>query len=338
MQSNLSDPSLHPLWQNMWPNMWPNYWQQLSVMIGAGLAVDQSLRTLQGKQSKDLKPDKTNTAVNKKIDSQLPRIIALVERGVSLADAFKRTSAISEFDYRLLKSAETAGRLEQGLQHIAVRWTKHLQRVNSLKSSLLMPVVVLIIGALAGVFVRVLLSNQTVFDASVSIAVIVFYVLLFFSLMLRALMLDARIYLSFLWPIAFVRRRSLRYQRVFEQLFYRSLLWQIESGVAAEKATSQCSDVLSVKSFKVSVQSAATQMGAGQSLPQCLVDHNLVLTKRMQQVLSIANESGRYEQAVARELVIQRQKLDLQLNDDFKWLARASYVLVLVVISRLVFI
>ena len=330
MQSNLLGRDLH--------SAWPAYWQQLSVMIGAGLPIDQSLRTLQGKRSKEFKPHDNSTAINKTNDSQLQRIIALVERGVSLADAFKRASAISQFDYHLLKSAEAAGRLEQGLQHIAVRWTNQLQRVKSLKSALLLPVVVLIIGALAGVFVRVLKSGQTVFDASISIAIIVLCVVLFFSLMLRVLALDARIYLSVLWPIEFVRRRSLRYQRVFEQLFYRSLLWQIESGIAVEKATSKCSNLLSAQSFKISARSAATNMGSGLSLPQSLIDNGLVLSKRMQQVLLIANQSGSYEQAVGTELVLQRQKLDQQLNDDFKWFARASYVLVLLVISGLVFI
>jgi len=61
--------------------VWPQQWQQLAVMIDAGLSIEVALKTLQG--------------TIKEIDSDLAKVIRLVQRGGRLSDAFLQTRVVN---------------------------------------------------------------------------------------------------------------------------------------------------------------------------------------------------------------------------------------------------
>lgn len=303
---------------NSLDSSWPKRWQQLAVMIESGLPIDRALGALQ--------------SANEQPDKQLQRSIDLVKRGLGLAESFKRGGLINGFDYVLLKNAEDAGKVSAGLLHISEQRVSQLQRVNTLRALLLMPVGVLFIGAFAGVFVRIL-SGENWFSATTSVGAVVILVLFLTHLAFQALRMDSRVWLSYLWPVRFIRTHSERYQVLIEQLFYRSFIWQTESGIDAQEASKRCALLLKSKPFQDAAVFAAKAMRQGQSIPNSLNDHGLVLSKRMRQVLLIADQSGTYETAIKHELQLQYAELKRQLDATFKWIPRAYYVFILAIIG-----
>jgi len=250
-------------------------WQQLAVMISSGMPADRALKVLaKGTQGA-------------RVETRLQRCIGLVSRGAGLAESFRRCKIVGEFDFELLKSAETAGSPEAGLQHISERRLNQLQQVSSLRVSLILPIAVLLIGAFAGIFVRVAVGGEPWLTAIVSVALGLAVVLTFTHLGLRALRADSRQWLSALWPLQFVKSASTLYQCIVDQLFFRSFIWQIESGTDAQEACTICKNLLDNDSFRAAVTAASQDMKIGNSIPNSLIDNGLALSQRMRQVLLI---------------------------------------------------
>jgi len=113
---------------------WTFQLRQLAVMIDAGIPLESALGSLEFRS-------KTN-------NGKLQRAIGLVKRGSTVPDAFVRSKLVGEFDYAMLLAADKAGRLQDGLNHISERRVKQLQRVDSLKASMVLPKAIIMIGSL----------------------------------------------------------------------------------------------------------------------------------------------------------------------------------------------
>ena len=303
---------------------WPFQLRQLAVMIDAGISIDAALTSLESRLGKG--------------SEKLQRASQLVKRGVSLPDAFRRSKIIGEFDHAMLMAADNAGCLPEGLNHISESRVSQLQRANSFKASLVFPKAMMLIGALAGIFVRTSSGQQSVAEATISVGLVFgcFYLVCLVSLyVVRA---DVRIWMSWLWPYPVIRKIYDWYCLALEYYFYNSLIWQVSAGVSASDATKNCSHLLLSKSFQHSVVLASEAMANGQSLNQALVNEGLVLTDRMRQVLLVADQSGLHEKAIKHELKLQRGSLKLKADNFFKWAPRAFYLLSLVFISKFIFV
>lgn len=301
---------------------WPERYSQLAVMVDAGLSLEHALATI----NKGLK----------NADPQLDRALGLVKRGKSFSTAFKTSGILSNFDYALLRTAETAGRLGEGLKHISELRINHIQRVRSLKTGLMLPKMVLLIGGLAGIFVKMNTGGQSVLQAVLSVSLTLVFVFAISYVFERLLLCDIRHYLSLLWPINYFRKTNKRYHHLFEAVFFRALNWQLNSGIDARKALHNCQALLTSKPFKTQVADAAKAVEQGHSIPETLEMHNLVLSQRMRQVLLIAQQSGRYQQAIEHELTLQGGNIKQDVEALIKWAPRFYYLIVILVISRFI--
>lgn len=289
-------------------------------MLDAGLLPSAALATVEKDQTE--------------LKSTLRRARGLVERGVDLPSALKRAKAISDFDFELLKSTAVAGQLGDGLRHIAEHRAQQLARVNSLKAALWMPKAVLFVGALAGLFIRIASYKQNPITSFATICLIVSLVLISTHLFVRIYSLDRRLWLSWLWPIRFIRTQSIRFRQNFEQLFYRSFIWQYAAGVSAEQALTNCQKLLASPSFQANVEQAIHSVAKGTAAPQALIQNDLILSKRIRQTMQLANQAGALETAVNQELTLQRDDLERRQLNDIKWIPRAYYVINLVIVLR----
>jgi len=198
-----------------------------------------------------------------------------------------------------------------------------------------LPKAIVLIGALAGVFVRVATDKQNTFDAVISVGAITawFYLICYLSLfIIRA---DTRIWMSWFWPNTILFNKNSWCSLALEHYFYKSLVWQVSAGVPYSRAIERCRSLLSSDSFSVAVNKASKDMAKGCSLSQSLIKHGLVLTDRMRQVLLVADESGTHEAAIKHELKLQSGRLDLKAKNFFKWAPRFFYLVALIVVSKL---
>ena len=111
---------------------------QLSSMLEAGLSVEHALKTLAKNTSKHQKRDQQN----------LQKIIYRISKGSTFSSALITHNVLDKFDSALLKNAEIAGRLPQGLEHISKLKLGRQKMVKSMSGLALLPKAMLLIGVI----------------------------------------------------------------------------------------------------------------------------------------------------------------------------------------------
>jgi len=304
--------------------LWPKQWQQLAVMLDAGLTIEQSLKILKG--------------ASNQLDQELSVVIRLIQRGIALSDALLRAKVLNKSDYAHLNISEKSGKLPLGLSFIAERRLKWHQRVKTLQGALWLPKCLLIIGVFAGVFVRTASSKQPLGEALWDVSIILSFAWIAVAFSVWLIQRDVSLWLSLGWRITWLRNKYAVYKLSFEHTFYRLLIWQLASGVAPDVALKNSQSLLSVPSYKLSLKSIAHGVASGQNLPQCLIEHRLVLTQPLLRVLKTSTQSGTWEEGVSHHLDWQQQVLARKADDFFKWLPRAYYLFALLIVSKFMFV
>jgi len=108
--------------------------RQLATLIGAGLPLSQSLHTVL---------DQTE---NKRLQGVIEDIIASVEGGKSLSDAFsKHTEVFDKVFLALIAAGEVSGTLDDSLQRIAAQQEKDAATMTKIRGALTYPLIVLVV-------------------------------------------------------------------------------------------------------------------------------------------------------------------------------------------------
>jgi len=114
--------------------------RQLATLIGAGLALSQSLHTVL---------EQTN---NKQLQAVVQEIVADVEGGKSLSIAFGKHPAVFDGVFiSLISAGELSGTLDEALQRVANQQEKDAAMMSKIKGALTYPLIVLFVigGVLA---------------------------------------------------------------------------------------------------------------------------------------------------------------------------------------------
>lgn len=122
-----------------------NFTRQFATLIGAGLPMAQSLRTVSEQTS------------NKAMKAVIEEILADVEAGRSLSEAFsKHPDIFSKVYLSLIKAGETSGTLDSSLKRIAMQEEKDQTMLGKIKSAMTMPLITL--GVMVVVFLYMMLE------------------------------------------------------------------------------------------------------------------------------------------------------------------------------------
>lgn len=117
--------------------------RQLATLINAGLPLAQSLHTVQ------------EQTANKKLKAVAQDIIASVEGGSTLADAFgKHDKVFNELFIALVAAGEVSGTLDKALERIANQQEKDAEIASKVKGAMVYPGIVLLV--IAGVIIFML--------------------------------------------------------------------------------------------------------------------------------------------------------------------------------------
>lgn len=108
--------------------------RQLATLIGAGLPLSQSLRIV------------SEQTENKSLHSVVDDIIADIEGGKSLSDAFaKHPDVFSKVFLALIQAGEVSGTLDDSLRRIAAQQEKDAAIMSKIKGALMYPIIVLVV-------------------------------------------------------------------------------------------------------------------------------------------------------------------------------------------------
>ena len=108
--------------------------RQLATLIGAGLPLAQSLHTV------------LEQTENKRLQGVIEDIIASVEGGKSLSDAFsKHPEVFDKVFLALIAAGEVSGTLDDSLRRIAAQQEKDAATMSKIRGALTYPVIVLVV-------------------------------------------------------------------------------------------------------------------------------------------------------------------------------------------------
>ncbi len=108
--------------------------RQLATLIGAGLPLSQSLRTV------------LEQTQNKRLQGVIQDIIASVEGGRSLAESFSKHSEVFDKVFlALIAAGEASGTLDDSMRRIATQQEKDAATMSKIKGALTYPVIVLVV-------------------------------------------------------------------------------------------------------------------------------------------------------------------------------------------------
>lgn len=123
--------------------------RQLSTLIGAGLPLTQSLRTVR---------DQTE---NKRLQGVIEDIVANVEGGKALSEAFGRhTDVFDNVFLALVTAGEASGTLDASLKRIANQQEKDAAMMSKIRGAMVYPAIVLAVIMLVVVFMLVAVVPQ----------------------------------------------------------------------------------------------------------------------------------------------------------------------------------
>ena len=111
-----------------------NFTRQFATLVGAGLPIAQSLRTV------------SEQTPNKSMKAVIEEILADVEAGRALNTAFgKHPDVFNKVYLSLIKAGETSGTLDQSLRRIAEQEEKDQRMLSKIKSAMTMPLITLFV-------------------------------------------------------------------------------------------------------------------------------------------------------------------------------------------------
>ena len=108
--------------------------RQLATLIGAGLPLAQSLRTVQ------------EQTTNKRMQEIVQEIISDVEGGKSLSDSFaKHPEAFNKVYVALVSAGETSGTMDDSLKRLAAQQEKEAAMMSKIRGAMMYPSIVLVV-------------------------------------------------------------------------------------------------------------------------------------------------------------------------------------------------
>lgn len=122
-----------------------NFTRQFATLVGAGLPIAQSLRTVAEQTS------------NRAMKSVIEEILGDVEAGHSLGDSFgKHSNIFSNVYLSLIRAGEVSGTLDESLRRIAAQEEKDQKMMGKIKGALTMPLITL--GVMIIVFIYMMVE------------------------------------------------------------------------------------------------------------------------------------------------------------------------------------
>lgn len=287
-----------------------NFLRELATLMEAGLPPATAIKELKSHG---------NNWVNVEAD---------LNKGSKLSRSLYKHQFISRYEQEVIRIAEDAGRLPNGLRTIADSSEQRIARIRHLKSKLFYPFSILTIAI--GVNALVLLigpSGHSTLD--ILMAAAFQFILAFFVTrqLLKQLNKDACVVLSQTWPL----RSQTWYQLLTETTVFGALYWQQQSGINFQEGFKRIAHLINHKTFKTELSRLSKQCAQGQSVSESLKQSDLPVTDHFKQILLTAEQSGNWNIALSRQLSLSQDELNQTVDSLFDWLPRIYYFFVVII-------
>ncbi len=296
--------------------------RQLSTLIGAGLPLAQSLRTV------------SEQTENKKLQEIVQDILTEVEGGKTLSSAFRKYPEI--FDnivVALVTAGEASGTLDQALKRIAEQKEKDAAMMSKIKGALIYPAIVLLV--IVGVMLFMLLTvvpqveglyanmNQSLpWLTAVMIAVAAFLIN-FWWLVLAGLGIGGYFFSQYLKTdsgIRFVDSMKLNvplfsgmFRKMYMARFTRTGQTLLSTGVAMLDMLKISAEGVSNVIIAEEITRAAEKVKGGKALSVALEKEEYMLIM-VPQMIKIGEQSGKIDEMMGKTAQVYEDELDAEIK------------------------
>lgn len=296
--------------------------RQFATLIGAGLPLAQALRTV------------SEQTENKKMRSVVDDILASVESGSSLKDAFSKFPDVFDKVYlALIAAGEMSGTLDESLRRVATQQEKDAAMMSKIRGALTYPVIVLVVIGLVMTFMMVQVVPQVKqlykdmhqelpFATQILIGISDF-IINFWWLVLVGIGVAVyffRQYLKTESGIKFAANFKLNvplfsplFRKLYMARFARTGQLLLSTGVALLDMLNICGDAMNNIVVKKSIDEAGKLVQSGKSLSESLKGKDYILDM-VPQMINIGEQSGKIDEMLGKTAQVYEDELDEQIK------------------------
>ena len=296
--------------------------RQFATLIGAGLPLAQALRTV------------SEQTENKKMRSVVDDILASVESGSSLKDAFSKFPDVFDKVYlALIAAGEMSGTLDESLRRVATQQEKDAAMMSKIRGALTYPAIVLVVIGLVMAFMMVQVVPQVKqlykdmhqelpFATQILIGISDFMIN-FWWLVLIGLGVAGyffRQYLKTESGIKFAANFKLNvplfsplFRKLYMARFARTGQLLLSTGVAMLDMLNICGDAINNVIVKKSINEAGKLVQGGKSLSESLKGKDYILDM-VPQMINIGEQSGKIDEMLGKTAQVYEDELDEQIK------------------------
>jgi len=296
--------------------------RQLATLIGAGLPLSQSLRTVLDQTS------------NKRMQEIIQEVIADVEGGRQLSEAFgKHKDVFDKIFLALVTAGETSGTLDEALKRIAAQQEKDAAMTSKIKGALTYPIIVLFV--ILGVMIFMLIAvvpqveklyqdmNQTLPLLTQIMIGISTFITRYWGLLLIALAIGGYFFVQWtrtddgIRAVDSFKLNVPMFKGMFRKLymarFTRTGQTLLATGVAMLDMLRISGEGVSNIRIKDGIDRAAEKVKGGKALSSSLESEDYILPM-VPQMIKIGEQSGKIDEMMGKTAQVYEDELDEEIR------------------------
>lgn len=296
--------------------------RQLATLIGAGLPLSQSMRTVH---------DQTQ---NKSMQQIVQEIIGDIEGGRSLSDAFNKHPKVFDNVYLALVSAgEASGTLDEALRRVAAQQEKDAAMMSKIKGALTYPIIVLlvIVAVLGFMLVAVVpqvknlykdLNKELPLLTKILVDTADFFIN-YWWIVIMVIGIGVYFLIQYLKTEAGIKTKdtfklnvpmfSGMFRRLYMARFTRTGQTLMSTGVAMLDMLNITSTAVNNTVVAQGIDRAAEKVKGGKSLSSSLRNEDYFL-EMVPQMISIGEQSGKIDEMMGKCAQIYEDELDEEIR------------------------
>lgn len=311
--------------------------RQLATLIGAGLPLVQSVRTV------------LDQTANKRLQQVIQQIIADIEGGKALSEAFSKHPEVFDKVFLALVSAgEASGTLDEALRRVAAQQEKDAAMMRKIKGALTYPVIVLVVIMLVIVFMLVTVIPQVknlYKDLKMELPLITKimvgladFLVSYWWLVLIIVGVGSYFFLQYLKTDKGIKSKDLfklnvpmfkgMFRKLYMARFTRTGQTLLSTGVAMLDVLHISANAVNNVIIANSIERAAERVKGGKALSQSLKNEEYIL-EMVPQMIKIGEQSGKIDDMMGKTAQVYEDELD----EEIKAISTAIEPILMVVLA-----
>ena len=296
--------------------------RQLATLIGAGLPLAQSMRTI------------AEQTENKRFRSVVEEILTDIEAGKTLSDSFaKYPDLFDKVFLSLIKAGEASGTLDDALKRIANQQEKDAAMMGKIKGALTYPIIVLVVifGVMAFMMFTVVPQVEKLYDDLGKELPLLTQIMVsgadflthFWWLVIMIVGVGIYFLLQYLKTEDGIKIKDtlklnvplfgVMFRKLYMARFTRTAQTLLNTGVPMLDMLKITSDAVNNTIVGASITRAAEKVKGGKALSESIASEDYIL-QLVPQMIKIGEQSGKIDEMLGRAAQVYEDELDEQIK------------------------